>query len=81
MLVVAATSGGWGLSASSVFKITAHAIAMKTGEAKDKVFQDQRQILWVTLRRANARAVFRRQAVTTEVSDPQVAAELALADD
>ena len=79
--MVAETSGGWGLSASSVFKTTARVVAMKTGEDAGIVLQSQRQVLGVTICRANVRAIFRRQSTnTTDREDPQVAAVLALVD-
>ena len=78
--VVAETSGGWGLSASSTFKTLARAVAMKTGEEASSVLRSQRQTLGIGIRRANARAIFRRQSSTTDHDDPQIAAELALID-
>jgi hypothetical protein len=77
--IVGEPSGGWGPSALCVFKALARTIANTTGRDFEVVLREHRQALGVLLRRANARAIFRRDPGSVpRIGDVFASARLAL---
>ena len=76
--LVGEPSGGWGPSAQCVFKSLAKAIAALSGRTWQAELECHRQALGVLLRQANARAIFRRQPDTSNLSLDDRSALLAM---
>ena len=59
--MIAETSGGWGVSAICTLKALARTVAAQTNQTPQRVLSEQLQYLGTAIRRANARAVLRRE--------------------
>ena len=67
--MVAETSGGWGASAMCTLKALSRTVASSEDDAQPAL-RAQLERLCVGIRRANARAVLRRQPLSSEPGDP-----------
>ena len=73
--LVAECSGGWGPSAMCTFKALAKAAAARSDSEAEVIMKERLQLLCTGIRRANARAVLRRDPGSGEqLAGPALAA-------
>ena len=76
--MVAEPSGGWGPTALATFLLMARAASVRTGQPTSAVYRDYLQRMCVSIRRAGARAVLRRDCEDASNEPPGRSAARAL---
>ena len=76
--MIAETSGGWGVSGICTLKALARTVAAQTNQTPQRVLSEQLQFLGTAIRRANARAVLRRDVAPVNLGTSAVASAAAV---
>ena len=76
--MIAETSGVWEVSAICTLKALAHTAAAQTNQTPQRVLSEQLQLLGTTIRRANARAVLRRDVAPVALGNSAAATAAAV---
>jgi len=75
--MIAETSGGWGVSGICTLKALARTVAAQTNQTPQRVLSEQLQFLGTAIRRANARAVLRRDVAPVNLGTSAAASAAA----